>query len=430
MNAPVNAPGTAGLRSGPRPLPLVLAAAGGMWTSSLAALPLARHGLLPWNPALAAASTALKSDLEQAAVAPLGEAVATEVRRRLDEFLQGVEAYRAHPYRRRVPEPPVLWRDGTTRVLDYGAGRNSGTPILVVPSLVNRGYILDLTEERSLMRGLASLGLAPYLVDWGVPGPAEASFGVGDYVTQRLAPALDEVVAVTGRPVAVVGYCMGGLLALALALRRPESVAALAFLATPWDFHAELGTGGRSLLATVATLDAPLVGAAGLPVDAIQAFFFAADPLAVIEKYRRFAALPPRSARARAFVAVEDWVNDGVPLTPRVTEECFCGWYGENQPASGTWRVAGRKVDPARWQKPALVVVPARDRIVPPASAAALARAMPGAARLGTPLGHIGMVVADAAPRLLWRPLAAWLGAAAAASDGRRRGARLKKRRR
>jgi len=56
-----------------------------------------------------------------------------------------------------------------------------------------------------------------------------------------------------------------------------------------------------------------------------------------------------------------------------------------------------------------LVVVPAHDRIVPPASAAALADALPLATRLDPPLGHIGMIVGRQAEALMWRPLAAWL---------------------
>jgi polyhydroxyalkanoate synthase subunit PhaC len=53
--------------------------------------------------------------------------------------------------------------------------------------------------------------------------------------------------------------------------------------------------------------------------------------------------------------------------------------------------------------------VPARDRIVPPASARALATALPRAVRLDPPLGHIGMIVGRHAEREVWQPLAGWL---------------------
>src|SRR6266550_1083634 len=42
-----------------------------------------------------------------------------ELRSRADVFLRGLEAYRHHPYQRVSEDPPVVWREGTTRLLDY-----------------------------------------------------------------------------------------------------------------------------------------------------------------------------------------------------------------------------------------------------------------------------------------------------------------------
>ena len=57
-----------------------------------------------------------------------------------------------------VAEPAVLWRGGSARLLDYGG---AGRPVLFVPSLVNRAYILDLAPGRSLVRHLAARGRRP-----------------------------------------------------------------------------------------------------------------------------------------------------------------------------------------------------------------------------------------------------------------------------
>ena len=108
-------------------------------------------------------------------------------------------------------------------------------------------------------------------------------------------------------------------------------------------------------------------------------------------------------------MALEDWLNDGVALAAPVARECLAGWYGANAPARGDWRVAGEAVVPGRLRLPAFLAVPSRDRIVPPASAMALAAALPGALVHRAAAGHIGMVAGSTAEAALWRPLQDWI---------------------
>ncbi len=409
-------------RLGPRPLPLHLMTAAWACLSSSAGLALLKQGLLPLKPELRADAEALIAELKRADPLKFASALSDEARRLLDQLAAGIQAYRRHPYRRELSDPPTVWRQGTTRLLDYG-GPEDGLPVLMVPSLINKAYILDLSRERSLARHLAARGLRPLLVDWDRPGEQERRFTLSDYIAGRLEDALDAAAKLTKRKPAVLGYCMGGNLALALAERRRRDIAGLALLATPWDFHAGTRLRYDQIMPAMAPTMAAWMEALGeLPVDALQMMFFSLDPFLVIRKFRQFAALDPRSEKALAFVALEDWLNDGVPLAGAVAKECMQGWYGENLPARGAWRVAGRPVKPERIELPTLILVPARDRIVPPASAAALLPAMPGAIAISPPLGHIGMVVAETAPQSAWRPLTDFLKALGPAGKGGRAG--------
>jgi len=146
-----------------------------------------------------------------------------------------------------------------------------------------------------------------------------------------------------------------------------------------------------------------------VPVDTLQLLFAGLDPYIAVRKFLNFARLDPGSRRAEDFVALEDWLNDGVPLPAAVARTCFYDWYGRNTTAQGLWKVAGRPVDPGEVACPSLVVVPERDRVVPPPSAAALGAALPSAAVWRPPLGHIGMVASRAAKEALWGPLLTWL---------------------
>ena len=399
-------------RLGPRPLPLHLGMALSGWMSSLAALPPARRGSLRWKYVPAAQAAALEKALAETDPEALARALGAEAAGRIGRFLAGIDGYRAHPYRRRLEDPPVLWQAGTTRVLAFG-GEASGAPVLLVPSLINRAYILDLTARRSFARYLRERGLRPYLLDWGAPGADERDFGLDDYILGRLEPALEAVHHDAGRPVTLAGYCMGGTMVLPLAARA--DVAALVLLATPWDFWADGRHQERLIAAHLPGLTALIESLEQLPPDALQAMFAALDPLLAARKFTAFAALPPGSAAARNFVALEDWLNDAVLLTGRVARACLEDWYGANAPAAGNWRVGGEAVRPERIRAPALNVVPARDRIVPPASSAALSAALPHVETWRPPLGHIGMMASPRTKRLLWRRLAAWIADHAAA---------------
>lgn len=413
-------------RPGPRPLALHLAASLTPLLNSRAGLTLLSSGWPHWSPALSGRAADLAREMAEVGPAALGEAVDREARRRIDAILTGIERYRRHPYRRDLPDPPVAWAEGGSRLLDHAPGGGQVTA-LFVPSLVNRHYVLDLSAERSLMRWLAARKIRPLLLDWGRPGPVERGFGLSDYVAGRLEAAAAAAAGLAGGPVAVVGYCMGGLLATALAGRRPDLVRGLGLLAVPWDFHAADAAASRRAAAMLEPLEPALAAWGEMPVDWLQAMFATIDPMLAARKFARFAEMDPDGAQARAFVALEDWLNDGVPLAAPAARECLAGWYGRNEPGRACWRITGRAVEPARLAVPALAVIPGRDRIVPPGSARALAAAVPGARSLEPPLGHIGLVVSGGAERLVWEPLLDWLrglppSGQAAGAGGARRG--------
>jgi poly[(R)-3-hydroxyalkanoate] polymerase subunit PhaC len=295
---------------------------------------------------------------------------------------------------------------GAASLRDYGGG---GRPVLFVPSLINRAYILDLKRDNSLMRDLKARGWRPLLMDWDGPGEAEEGFGLDDYILGYLAEALDAAVELAGGPVPVAGYCMGGLLALALARHRADRIASLALLATPWDFHANRAGQAGLFALTMPQVDMARKHDGLIPVDVLQTMFATMSPNLIQAKFRRFAAMDPASPEAEDFVALEDWLNDGVPLTAKVGEECLIGWYADNLPGRDRWAIGGVAIVPEEIDVKALVAVPRRDHIVPPESARPLAERLPRARLLEPAAGHIGMVVGHHARDQLLEPLAAWL---------------------
>ena len=391
-------------RNGPRPLLLHLMLAamssqrsvlGSMNWKTFIDGSMSLNGL--W-PAISPALAELLGGVNQSA---LPQAVLTAALEKDSALLAGVAAYRRHPWTRDLADPPEIWREGDTRLLDFGG---TGTPLLFVPSLVNRASVLDLGPGQSMMRFFAGAGRRTLLLDWGWPGLVERGFGLADYIAR-----LERAIAACAAPVILVGYCMGGLLALAAAQRLPDRIAALGLLATPWDFHA--GTEGRAeALARLLPLLEPAMALTGtLPIDGLQILFTLLDPFGVGDKYRRFGRLDQTSPRAASFVAVEDWLNDGVPLAAPVAREVLGGWYGENRPVRSAWRIDDQPMRPEELRLPSFIAIPARDRIVPPESAEPLALAMPDATVIRPAAGHVGMVAGTGAARALWQPLLEWV---------------------
>jgi polyhydroxyalkanoate synthase len=308
--------------------------------------------------------------------------------------LQGLRTYQEAPRRPRPPAMPIIATAGRAALRDYGG---TGRPTLFVPSLINPPDVLDLSADNSLLRWLASEGGHPLLVDWGTPTPDERALSIAGHVEQLLLPLLRAV----GEPVALVGYCLGGTMALAAAARHP--VQSLALIAAPWHFTGFPPQARADIAALWADAE-PLAARLGLlPMEILQAGFWRLDPARTIGKFEAFSRLPPESAAAQGFVALEDWANDGPPLTEAAARELMVDFFGANTPGTGRWQVAGAPVDPAALGCPLLDIASATDRIVPAASATGRGEA------LTLDLGHVGMIVGGRARAALWTPLARWL---------------------
>jgi poly(3-hydroxyalkanoate) synthetase len=149
---------------------------------------------------------------------------------------------------------------------------------------------------------------------------------------------------------------------------------------------------------------------AAMPVDIIQYMFALLQPFQTVKKFAAFAELDPGSMEARYFVLLEDWLNDGVPLTAKVARDCLQGWYGDNVTAKLAWTISGEIIDPRKLAMPSYVVVAGRDRIVPAESALPLTRLLPHATLHQPMTGHIGMMASRKASHQVWKPLLHWLG--------------------
>lgn len=401
------------LHPGPQPLLLHLALAGQVWLNWPLLLPSLQQkstgSNIGWSPKLRPSLNALRDRAAKLPPELLAAAMATEGMGRYQSYLEGVMIYRQHGDKRTLPDVAVVGTFSGSRLLDYAPTLPVAPTVLIVPSLVNRYHVLDLDAEQSLLRWLVGRGIRPLLVDWGTPSHSDSAMTISDYVA-RLGVMAERAQQLTGgRKLHLLGHCLGGNLALALTAAKITAVQSLTLFSTPWDFHAGDRRLGQYAASVWRDLERILPADDLVPAKFVQTLFAVLQPLAVVEKFRQLACQPPSAANLRRFVLVEDWLNDGVPLTQPVCREIIEEWYGANRPGRGAWRVGGELLRPRRVTVPVLVVVAERDHIVPAASAAVLAQQLPCARLLHLPLGHIGMIVGAQAKDLLWRPVADWI---------------------
>ena len=398
-------------RLGPRPLALHLGLATTSVASSFATLPLRDRGRIDLPVPLPTELEEMASRASLDASPELLQALADQGSGMMQEMIDGIRAYHAHPYRRVDRARPILWQRGTTALLDGAPGAAEEAPlVLLVPSLVNPSYVLDLMPGRSFVDYLAARGFHPVMFDWAAPGEEEHGFDISSYICERILPALDYVADLFPKaPLHLAGYCMGGTLAVAAAERRQARLSSLIAIATPWDFHAGLDGEARNLLDQPEFWDSILTGFGELPVDLLQTIFTSLDPNLGLRKFSRFARMDMESEQAREFVAIEDWLNDGHPLVRGVAGDVLNGWYGRNEIQRNLWMVDGAAVRAQDIALPSLIAVPETDKIVPRPSALALAERLPDPTVITSPSGHVGMMAGRQAETGLWRQAGDWI---------------------
>lgn len=312
-----------------------------------------------------------------------------------------------------APTPKdTLFGEGTARLYRFRRPSDrpaaAHLPLLIVPSLINRWYILDLRAGATLA-GSLNRQFDTWLYDWGVPED-EDRYQSWERVLDKLARAVRRVKAATGAPkVGLLGYCMGGTLAGIHTALEPDSVAALINLAGPFDFE----KGG--MLRTMVDprwFDPQAIADAGnvLPHQ-MQSGFVALRPTLQIGKWVGYAGIMHDEAAKESFSALEAWANDNTPFPGAAYRTYIQELYQENRLVRGEHYVKGQRVDLGRIHCPVLSVVAHKDNICPPEAATALNHAAGTKDQevLTVKGGHVSAVVGETAKDTLYPAIARWL---------------------
>ena len=305
----------------------------------------------------------------------------------------------------------VVHRENEWRLLRYHSECiQYDTPILLVPSLINRHYVLDLLPGRSFVEYLVAQGHDVYIIDWGTPGPEDRYVTFDDVCDKYLGRAVRKAARTSGATsVHLLGYCLGGTLTTLYTAARPEHVRSMVAMAAPIRFH---DSGMLSAWMRNPNVDIGAITEAfgNMPWPMMQASFHLLKPTLNLAKAVRLIDRAWDDEFLDGFFAIETWGNDNVSFPGAAYRQYVEQLYREDRLFNGTMRLCGRPARLEQIECPVLAVTFADDHIVPPESASILIDRVASVDKthIAMPGGHVGAVVSKKAAARLWPQLSRW----------------------
>ncbi len=292
-----------------------------------------------------------------------------------------------------------------------------GVPILIVYALVNRPYMVDLQEDRSLVRNLLKLGMDVYLIDWGYPGRGDRWLTLDDYINGYIDNCVDVISKRHGADkINVLGICQGGTISLCYTALHAEKVKNLITMVTPVDFHVNEGMpnlwagcqGGTSGMDVDALVDA----FGNIPGEFMNLGFLMMKPFQLgIGKYLEMIDILDNEEKLQNFLRMEEWIFDSPDQAGETYRQFMKDFYQGNKLIRKEVKIGEKTVDLGAVRMPVLNIYAEQDHLVPPPSSVALEQYVGSTDYTvrSFPVGHIGMYVSGKVQRDLPPLIANWL---------------------
>ncbi|HEY4060199.1 MAG TPA: alpha/beta fold hydrolase [Kofleriaceae bacterium] len=299
----------------------------------------------------------------------------------------------------------VVHAENKWRLLRFApAVKRFTTPIVMIPSLINRWYVLDLGPGRSFIEWLVAQGHEIYCIDWGTPGAEDRYLTWDDIGGRYIRRSINVACRESGvDEVHVLGYCLGGTLATAYVAAHPEKVKSLVALAAPIDFAK---AGIMSLWTQTPTFDVhSIINAFGnVPHQLMQASFKMLRPTLDVAKAVSVLDRAWNDEFLDGFLATEKWGSDNVSFPGDCYAQYIEDLYRGNKLVAGTFSVLGKPARLDQMKVPVLAIAFIGDNIVPPESAQPLIDLAGSRDKqiLIDKGGHVGAVVSRKAATKLW----------------------------
>ncbi len=285
------------------------------------------------------------------------------------------------------------------------------TPTLIVYALVNRPYMVDLQEDKSLVRNLLAQGEDVYLIDWGYTDGADRWLNLDDYINGYIRRSVDAVAKNAGvKKINLLGICQGGAFSLCFSTIYPEKVRNLITMVTPVDFHTPdnmLSQWSRKI-----DIDLCVDTMGNISADMMNYTYLTLKPVRLFQqKYIGLVDILDNKDDMENFLRMEKWIFDSPDQAGEAFREFTRDFFQGNKLLKGGLKIGSKKVDLSTLKLPILNIFAEQDHLVPPAASRALADATASKdyTQIAFKGGHIGIYVSGRAQRDVPPAIHNWL---------------------
>ena len=316
-----------------------------------------------------------------------------------------------------------VWRSDKITLYRYRptVERRLKEPLLIVFSLVGSYTIVDLQEDRSLVRNLLKQGIEVYVIDWGHASRGDRWLTMDDYINGYLHEAVEAIRERDGADrVNVLGICEGGTFSLCYAALHPDNLQNLILIVTPIDFHAKspdqpVGHGFINLWSQnlgPEDVDHLMAAHGNLPGELMGSIFSSMTPMRTLLKYNLdLLEVATDKTKLMNFLRMEKWIADRPPHPGELAKQWIKDLYQCNKLVANEFKLGDNLVNLKNVTMPVLNVFALDDHIVPTAMTRDLGPHIGSEdyTELPLPAGHMGIFVSGKSQGVLGSSLADWL---------------------
>lgn len=312
-------------------------------------------------------------------------------------------------------EKDVLLEIGKMKLFRYRpllkSSKLKKVPLMITYALVNRQTMLNLQDDRSLIKSLMLAGYDVYIIDWGYPTAEDRYMTIADHVNWYMDDCVEYIRERAGvKKVNLMGICQGGTFSTIYSAIYPEKVENLITLVAPIDFETNDGLlfrWGKDM-----NVDS-LVDAYGIvPGDVMNFSYLILKPYTLsMDKYVKMIPRMKDKEFLKNYMRMERWTFDSPGQAGETLRQFVKDLYQENKLVKGEMVVGDKVVDLKNVTCPVLMACGDTDHLVPLAASEKIAEYVGSddAEYMHFNTGHIGMFTSSKSQKEVVPAIVKWL---------------------